>query len=55
MRARVRGELRLEVITVTDTVKVIGPIHTVGSAGFGQIRAQSGFMRVVQIMCRTSF
>jgi hypothetical protein len=36
-------------------VKVIGPIHTVGSAGFGQIRQQSGFMRIIQVMFRTTF
>ena len=50
-----RGEFRLEVINLTNTVKVIGPIHTVGSAGFGQIRSQSGFMRMVQFMYRVTF
>ena len=51
----VRGEFRLEVINLTNTVKVIGPIHTVGSSGFGQIRSQSGFMRMTQFMFRTTF
>jgi hypothetical protein len=51
----VRGEFRLEVINLTNTVKVIGPIHTVGSSGFGQIRSQSGFMRIVQLMFRATF
>ena len=55
LRGSVRGEFRLEVINLTNTVKVIGPIHTVGSAGFGQIRAQSGFMRMAQLMFRTTF
>ncbi len=50
-----RGEFRLEVINLTNTVKVIGPIHTVGSAGFGQIRSQSGFMRLTQLMFRLTF
>lgn len=50
-----RGQLRLEVINLTNTVKVIGPIHTVGSSGFGQIRQQSGFMRLVQVMFRMTF
>jgi hypothetical protein len=35
LSARLRGELRLEVLNLTNTVKVIGPIHTVGSSGFG--------------------
>ena len=52
---RLRGELRVEVINLTNTVKVIGPIHTVGSAGFGQIRAQSGFMRLTQFTFRLTF
>jgi len=51
----VRGEFRMEVINLTNTVKVIGPIHQVGSAGFGQIRQQSGFMRIIQFMFRTTF
>ena len=49
------AQFRLEVINLTNTVKVIGPIHTVGSSGFGQIRSQSGFMRLVQFMFRYSF
>jgi hypothetical protein len=52
---RVRGELRVEVLNLTNTVKVIGPIHTVGSSGFGQIRSQSGFMRMAQLMFRVTF
>jgi trimeric autotransporter adhesin len=52
---RVRGDFRVEVINLTNTVKVIGPIHTVGSSGFGQIRQQSGFMRIVQLMVRATF
>jgi hypothetical protein len=51
----VRGEFRIEVINLTNTVKVIGPIHQVGSAGFGQIRQQSGFMRMTQFMFRLTF
>ncbi|MBM3772500.1 MAG: TonB-dependent receptor [Acidimicrobiia bacterium] len=54
LRRGVRGEFRLEIINLTNTVKVIGPIHPVGSAGFGQIRQQSGFMRIVQLMFRAS-
>ena len=49
---RARGEFRVEVINLTNTVKVIGPIHTAGSSGFGQIRTQSGFMRMTQFTFR---
>jgi hypothetical protein len=55
LRGRLRGEFRVEVLNVTNTVKVVGPIHTVGSSGFGQIRTQSGFMRMTQFMFRTTF
>jgi len=54
-RGGIIGQFRLEVINLTNTVKVIGPIHTVGSSGFGQIRAQSGFMRMTQLMFRLTF
>ena len=50
-----RGELRMEVINLTNSVKVIGPIHQAGTAGFGQIRSQSGFMRLMQVMYRVTF
>ena len=55
LRGTVMGQFRLEVINLTNTVKVIGPIHTVGSSGFGQIRAQSGFMRMAQLTFRMTF
>ena len=55
IRGTMRGEFRIEVINLTNTVKVIGPIHQVGNAGFGQIRQQSGFMRMTQFMFRTTF
>jgi hypothetical protein len=50
-----RGEIRLEVLNVTNTVKVFGPTQTVGSASFGQTRSQSGFMRLTQLMFRIGF
>jgi hypothetical protein len=53
--ARARGQIRLEVLNITNTVKVRGPITTLGSTTFGQIRDQSGFMRLTQLMFRFSF
>ena len=54
-KGNVRGELKFEVLNLTDTVKTTGPITTVGSTTFGQISTQSGFMRMVQMMFRLSF
>lgn len=51
----VRGQLRLEVLNVTNTVKTVGPTATVGSTSFGRIAAQRGFMRLTQIMFRLNF
>ena len=50
-----RGQIKLEVMNITNTVKVRGPISTLGSTSFGQIRVQSGFMRLTQLMFRMTF
>ena len=50
-----RGQIKIEVMNLTNTVKVRGPVATVGSTTFGQIRTQSGFMRLTQLMFRVSF
>jgi trimeric autotransporter adhesin len=50
-----RGQIRLEVLNVTNTVKVRGPNTQVGSATFGTISTQSGFMRLTQLMFRYTF
>ncbi|MEW6320526.1 MAG: TonB-dependent receptor [Acidobacteriota bacterium] len=50
-----RGQIRLEVLNLTNTVKVRGPNTTVGSATFGRITAQSGFQRMLQLMFRATF
>lgn len=55
LKGSMRGEIKLEVLNLTNTVKVTGPIATVGSATFGQIRTQSGFMRLTQLTFRLSF
>ena len=52
---RLTGEVRLEVLNLTNTVKVIGPLHTASNAAFGQIRTQSGFMRITQVMVRIGY
>jgi trimeric autotransporter adhesin len=51
----VRGQIRLEVINLTNTPKVRGPITTFGSQTFGEIAVQSGFMRMTQLMFRLTF
>jgi hypothetical protein len=52
---RTRGQIKLEILNVTNTVKVRGPISTLGSSTFGQIRVQAGFMRLTQLMFRVTF
>jgi hypothetical protein len=54
-KGNVRGEIKLEILNITNTVKVTGPVATVGSTTFGQINTQSGFMRLTQLMFRLSF
>jgi hypothetical protein len=50
-----RGQFRLEVLNITDTPKVRGPIAALGAGNYGQIRVQSGFMRLTQLMFRMTF
>jgi hypothetical protein len=50
-----RGEIKIEMLNITNTVKTTGPTTTLGSATFGQIRTQSGFMRLTQLTFRMSF
>ena len=50
-----RGELRFEVLNLTNHVKVRGPITTLGSSTFGVINVQSAFMRLTQVMFRVTF
>jgi hypothetical protein len=50
-----RGQIRIEVLNATNTPRVRGPITTVGSSTFGQIRVQTGFSRLTQIMFRLTF
>jgi hypothetical protein len=52
---RTRGQIRVEVLNLTNTPRVRGPITTVGSSTFGQIRVQTGFSRLTQIMFRVTF
>jgi trimeric autotransporter adhesin len=54
-KGNVRGELKFEVLNLTDTVKTAGPNAVVGNTVFGRIDTQSGFMRMVQMMFRLSF
>ncbi len=55
LKGSMRGELKIEVLNLTNTVKTTGPVATVGTAAFGQIRTQSGFMRLTQLTFRLSF
>jgi hypothetical protein len=53
--SRLRGQIRLEVLNLTNTVKVRSPDTRVDRSTFGQIRTQGGFMRLTQLMFRMTF
>jgi hypothetical protein len=53
--SRVRGQFRLEVLNLTNTVKVRSPDTRIDRSTFGQIRSQSGFMRLTQLLFRVTF
>ena len=55
LRGSMRGEIKLEVLNITNTPKVRGPESRIDNASFGQITVQSGFMRLTQLMFRLSF
>ena len=55
LKGRVRGELKIEVLNVTNLAKVRGPNAQVGNAAFGVVSTQSGFMRLTQMMFRLTF
>jgi hypothetical protein len=55
LKGRVRAEVKIEVLNLTNTPKVRGPNAQVGNAAFGVVSVQSGFMRLTQLMFRLSF
>ena len=55
LKGSMRGEIKIEVLNITNTAKVRGPTTAVGSGSFGDIRTQSGFMRMTQLMFRLTF
>ena len=55
LKGSMRGEIKIEVLNITNTAKVRGPTSAVGSGSFGQIRTQSGFMRITQLNFRLTF
>lgn len=52
---RARAQIKFEVLNITNTVKTVGPNTAVGSANFGRVLTQRGFMRLTQLMFRLSF
>jgi hypothetical protein len=55
LKGSMRGEIKFEVLNVTNTPKVRGPEARPDNAAFGQIRTQSGFMRLTQLTFRLAF
>jgi hypothetical protein len=55
LKGSMRGEIKIEVLNITNTPKVTGPETRIDNGSFGQISTQSGFMRLTQMMFRLSF
>jgi trimeric autotransporter adhesin len=55
LKGTMRGEVKFEVLNITNTPKVRGPEARPDNSAFGQIRTQSGFMRLTQMTFRLSF
>lgn len=51
----VRGQIKIEVLNITNTVKAWAPNTAFGAAAFGRVGTQRGFMRLTQLMFRLSF
>ena len=47
--------MKIEVFNLFNRVQTSGIVVAAGAATFGQITAQSGFMRMTQIMFRFTF
>lgn len=50
-----KGTLRVEILNLTNSVKVFGPGQTLGTGTFGRITQQAGFPRTTQVTMRVTF
>lgn len=50
-----KGQFRVEILNLTNTVKVRGPEQRLGRSSFGLITSQAGFMRIFQLTFRMTF
>lgn len=55
MGGSMRGQIKLEVLNITNTPKAYAPTTTFGSSAFARVRTQRGFMRLTQVMFRLTF
>ncbi|MBY0494670.1 MAG: TonB-dependent receptor [Cyanobacteria bacterium] len=55
LRGSMRGQIKLEVLNITNTVKAWAPNTSFGAAAFSRVGTQRGFMRTTQLMFRLSF
>jgi len=53
--SQVRGQLRIELLNLTNHVKTNGVEQRLGESNFGLISSQAGFMRITQITFRVMF
>jgi trimeric autotransporter adhesin len=55
VRSGVHGQIKLELLNLTNHVKTNGPEQRLGRSDFGLITAQAGFMRITQLTFRLGF
>jgi len=55
IHSTVRGQIKIELLNLTNRVKTNGPEQRLGRSDFGLITTQAGFMRITQITFRINF
>ncbi len=55
VKTGVHGQIKIELLNLTNHVKTDGPEQRLGRSDFGLITAQAGFMRITQITFRLGF
>ncbi|HEY7293306.1 MAG TPA: carboxypeptidase regulatory-like domain-containing protein [Vicinamibacterales bacterium] len=51
----IKGQIKIELLNLTNHVKTDGPEQRLGRSDFGLITTQAGFMRITQITFRVNF
>ena len=55
VKSTLKGQVRIELLNLTNHVKTNGVEQRLGRSDFGLISSQAGFMRITQITFRVTF